>query len=135
MLRRDFGDLQRVETASTAAAREVANGDGTSAAVAGPAAMLLFGLAVLAESIQDDPNNTTLFWVIGPADSAPMNSPNREILLVHAQGGSDVVGRAVAALNGLGFRVTFMNSASLAGPAFAFRYVVVAASNTEVQLT
>ena len=135
VLRRDFGDLQQVEMASTAAAaREVANGDGTLAAVAGPAAMPLFGLVALVEGIQDDPNNTTLFWVIGPANAAPSETPNRINVLVDAPRHSTAFGDTVAALNGLGFRVTFVNSAPLPGPPFAFRYIIATASDEGASL-
>ncbi|WP_376100726.1 prephenate dehydratase domain-containing protein (plasmid) [Roseomonas sp. CCTCC AB2023176] len=134
-LRRDFGDLQQVETASTAAAaREVAASDGTIAAVAGPAAAPLFGLVPLAEGIQDDPHNTTLFWVIGPAASSPAEAPNRLVLIVDAAGGSGAFGDAVTALTGLGFRVSFVNSAPLPGPPFAFRYALAATAPTSVSL-
>ncbi|MGA0595138.1 prephenate dehydratase [Enterovirga sp. CN4-39] len=135
VLRRDFGNLQQVETASTAAAaREVAAGDGTIAAVAGPAAMPLFGLVALAEGIQDDPNNTTLFWVIGSGTSEPSEAPDRVVLLVEAPGRSANLGAAIAALNGLGFRVTFVNSAPLPGPPFTFRYAIAASSQRPVPL-
>ena len=135
VLRRDFGALELVETASTAAAaRDVAAGDGTSAAVAGPAAAALFGLVVLAEGIQDDPNNTTLFWVIGPASSPPADAPNRLVLSIDAPGSSAHFGRAVAALNALGFQVTFVNPAPLPGPPFAWRYAIAASAARPVPL-
>jgi prephenate dehydratase len=135
VLGRDFANLRQVETASTAAAaREVAAGDGTSAAVAGPAAMPLFGLVAMAEGIQDDPDNTTLFWVIGPASAAPAERPDRVVLSIDAPGQSAALGQAVSALHGLGFRVTFVTSAPLPGPPFAFRHAVAAASGRPVPL-
>lgn len=135
VLRREYADLQLVETASTAAAaREVAAGDGTSAAVAGPAAMPLFGLVALAEGIQDDPTNTTLFWVIGPASAALAEMPDRVVLSIDAPGQSAALGQAVSALHGLGFCVTFVNAAPLPGAPFAFRYAVAAASERPVPL-
>ena len=134
-LRRDFSGLQWVETASTAAAaREVARGDGTSAAVAGPAARRHFGLVALAEGIQDHPCNTTLFWVIGAANSPPAETPNRLALTIDAAASTDALGQAIAALSALRFRITFVNSRPLPGPPFAFRYAVAAAAARAVPL-
>jgi prephenate dehydratase len=134
-LHRDFAGLEWVEAASTAAAaREVAEGDGTSAAVAGPAAIPLFGLVPLAEGIQDDPDNTTLFWVIGPADAPPAEAPDRLALTIDAAGGSAALSQAITALDGLGFRVVFVNSVPLPGPPFAFRYAVAASASRPVPL-
>ncbi|MBS0562640.1 MAG: prephenate dehydratase, partial [Proteobacteria bacterium] len=128
-LARDFADLVAVETASTAeAARLVASGDGTAAAVAGPAAMAPYGLVPIAEAIQDDPHNATLFWLIAPAGAPPDPMPARVAILLDARDGSDRLGAAAAALHGLGFSIAFVSLAPLPGPPFAFRYAIAAAA-------
>ena len=69
-LKEQYDSLQKKETTSTAAAAKlVSEGDGTTAAVAGPAAGKLFGLDVLADNIQNDKNNSTNFWILQSAVS------------------------------------------------------------------
>ncbi|MCM8813013.1 MAG: prephenate dehydratase [Candidatus Omnitrophica bacterium] len=54
-----------VETSSTSRAAEIAAAEKNAAAIAGSLAALLYGVPVLAESIQDIPHNRTRFLVIG----------------------------------------------------------------------
>ena len=54
-----------VETASTAAAAEMASGDARVAAIASAEAAASHGLQVLARNIEDNPDNITRFAVIG----------------------------------------------------------------------
>lgn len=63
--------LPRVPVASNAEAARMAAEDAESCAVAGEAAGTLYGLNVLAANIEDDPNNTTRFLVLGEHDAGP----------------------------------------------------------------
>ncbi|MBX3676574.1 MAG: prephenate dehydratase [Rhodocyclaceae bacterium] len=63
--------LPRVPVASNAEAARMASGDAESCAIAGEAAAGLYGLNNLARDIEDDPNNTTRFLVIGMHDAGP----------------------------------------------------------------
>ena len=63
-------DVERVPVASNAEAARRAAEDVDSAAIAGAAAAAHYGLSVLASSIEDDPNNTTRFIVIGAEEVA-----------------------------------------------------------------
>ncbi|SMC28880.1 chorismate mutase [Andreprevotia lacus DSM 23236] len=58
-------DVERISVASNAEAARLASLDITSAAIAGDAAAEKFGLLKLAENIEDEPNNTTRFLVLG----------------------------------------------------------------------
>ncbi|KAF0814258.1 P-protein [Andreprevotia sp. IGB-42] len=58
-------DVERISVASNAEAARLASLDATSAAIAGDAAAEKFGLNKLAENIEDEPNNTTRFLVLG----------------------------------------------------------------------
>lgn len=58
-------DTALINTASNAEAARQAADDETAAAIAGKRAAELFGLAICAENIEDDPKNTTRFLVIG----------------------------------------------------------------------
>lgn len=78
--------VQRVAVASNAEAARLASGDPASAAIAGEKAAAIYGLNILARNIEDEPNNTTRFWVIGnhhvprsgrDQTSLVMSAPNR----------------------------------------------------------
>ena len=68
-LNRKLPSLSRVPVASNAEAARLASEDPESCAIAGEAAAELYGLDVLAANIEDDPNNTTCFLVIGHHDA------------------------------------------------------------------
>ncbi|NMG45163.1 prephenate dehydratase [Aromatoleum toluvorans] len=70
-LNRNLAHLSRVPVASNAEAARMAAEDPESCAIAGEAAGELYGLNVLAANIEDDPNNTTRFVVIGDHDAGP----------------------------------------------------------------
>ncbi|HEX7810452.1 MAG TPA: prephenate dehydratase domain-containing protein, partial [Burkholderiales bacterium] len=60
----------RVPVSSNAEAARLASEDAESAAIAGRPAAELYGLNVLAASIEDDPNNTTRFVVVSQQEVA-----------------------------------------------------------------
>jgi chorismate mutase/prephenate dehydratase len=70
-LNRNLAGLPRVPVASNAEAARMAAQDAESCAIAGEAAAQRYGLNVLAQSIEDDPNNTTRFLVIAEHDAGP----------------------------------------------------------------
>ncbi len=57
--------IARIDTASNADAARLAAADKHAAAIAGKKAADVFGLTICAKNIEDDPNNTTRFLVIG----------------------------------------------------------------------
>lgn len=57
--------MVRIDTASNADAARLAASDKNAAAIAGKKAADVFGLTICAKNIEDDPNNTTRFLVIG----------------------------------------------------------------------
>lgn len=64
-------NVMRTPVSSNAEAARLAAKDPDSAAVAGVAAAHLYELNILASNIEDDPNNTTRFLVIGKHDAKP----------------------------------------------------------------
>jgi chorismate mutase / prephenate dehydratase len=77
---------QRVPVASNAEAARLAAAETGAAAIAGENAAAIYGLAMLARNIEDEPNNTTRFWVLGQQRVPPsgrdetslvMSAPNR----------------------------------------------------------
>lgn len=64
-LARHLPAVPRIPVASNAEAARLAAAEPNAAAVAGEAAAAIYALDVLAPHIEDDPNNTTRFWVLG----------------------------------------------------------------------
>jgi chorismate mutase / prephenate dehydratase len=84
--------VPRVAVASNAEAARLAAGEPGAAAIAGENAAAIYGLAMLARHIEDEPNNTTRFWVLGrqrvaasgrDETSLVMSAPNRPGALLH----------------------------------------------------
>src|SRR5437763_11249916 len=78
--------VPRVAVASNAEAARLAAAEAGAAAIAGDIAAAIYELAILAPHIEDEPNNTTRFWVLGRQGVAPsgrddtslvMSAPNR----------------------------------------------------------
>jgi len=76
----------RIAVASNAEAARLAAAEAGAAAIAGENAGAIYGLATLAPHIEDEPNNTTRFWVLGHQRVPPsgrdetslvMSCPNR----------------------------------------------------------
>jgi len=85
-LARHLPRVSRVAVASNAEAARLAATEPGAAAIAGENAAAIYQLAVLAPHIEDEPNNTTRFWVLGRHDAAAsgrdetslvMSAPNR----------------------------------------------------------
>jgi chorismate mutase/prephenate dehydratase len=64
-LARHLAAVPRIPVASNAEAARLAAGEPGAAAIAGESAAAIYGLPLLARHIEDDPNNTTRFWVLG----------------------------------------------------------------------
>ncbi|MBI3141183.1 MAG: prephenate dehydratase [Rhodocyclales bacterium] len=79
-LNRNVPDLPRVPVASNAEAARLAAEDAQACAIAGEAAAARYGLNLLAHDIEDDPNNTTRFLVIGMHDAGPSGRDKTSIV-------------------------------------------------------
>ena len=85
-LSRKLPDAERFPVASNSEAARLAAEEAGAAAIAGDIAVQRHGLKLVARNIEDDPNNTTRFLVLGGHDAAPsgkdltsivMSAPNR----------------------------------------------------------
>jgi chorismate mutase/prephenate dehydratase len=85
-LARHLPAAARIAVASNAEAARLAAAEPGAAAIAGDIAAAIYGLGILAPHIEDEPNNTTRFWVLGTQAVPPsgrdetslvMSAPNR----------------------------------------------------------
>lgn len=73
--------IQRVQVASNAEAARLAGKDKGSCAIAGEMAAERYGLNILASNIEDEPNNTTRFWILGVHDAAPSGKDKTSLVM------------------------------------------------------
>jgi len=72
---------ERVAVSSNAEAARRAVGEPGSAAVAGETAAEHYGLAILASNIEDEPNNTTRFLILGDYEPKPTGHDKTSMIL------------------------------------------------------
>ncbi len=70
-LNRSMPGIARVAVASNAEGARLAAEQSGTAAIAGEAAAARYGLAILAANIEDEPDNTTRFLILGKHDAGP----------------------------------------------------------------
>ena len=73
--------VERIPVTSNAEAARRAAEEAGAAAIAGEAAAERYQLGVLARAIEDDPNNTTRFLVLGNIDPAPTGKDRTSLVL------------------------------------------------------
>jgi chorismate mutase/prephenate dehydratase len=73
--------IPSVPVASNAEAARLAAGEAGAAAIAGENAGELYGVNVLARAIEDEPNNTTRFWVLGNHAVGPSGRDQTSLMM------------------------------------------------------
>jgi len=81
-LNHNLANAERMAVSSNAEAARRASQEDGSAAIAGEIAAELYELHILHKNIEDEPDNTTRFIVIGPACSVPASGVDKTSLLV-----------------------------------------------------
>jgi chorismate mutase/prephenate dehydratase len=74
-------NIERIEVSSNSKAASMVPWDKYSAAIAGAIAGEKYSLNVLAENLEDNPENTTRFWII-TGNEMNFNNPNKTSLLI-----------------------------------------------------
>lgn len=81
--------VERVAVSSNAEAARQAGEEKTIAAIASDAAAETYGLEILASNIEDDPNNTTRFLVVGDQSVGPSGNDKTTLMAtVHNEAGA-----------------------------------------------
>lgn len=74
-------NVARIPVSSNAQAATIAAEDPTAAAIAGQAAAERYGLSKVADSIEDEPNNTTRFLVLGHQQTQPCGRDKTSLIV------------------------------------------------------
>jgi chorismate mutase/prephenate dehydratase len=80
-LGKNLPQAERIPVGSNAEAARRASKEKGAAAIAGTAAAALYKLKVLAPGIEDDPNNTTRFLVLGQVEAAPSGRDRTSLVM------------------------------------------------------
>ena len=80
-LARHLPGAARIPVSSNAEAARLAAQEEGAAAIAGEMAASIYGLAVLAAHIEDEPNNTTRFWVLGRQAVPPSGGDETSLVM------------------------------------------------------
>jgi len=80
-LNQNLPGAERIPVASNAEAARRAGEESGAGAIAGESAAARYSLEVLARSIEDDPNNTTRFLVLGPLEPAPTGRDRTSLVM------------------------------------------------------
>ena len=77
----NYPSAERVAVNSNAEAAKRVKGEWNSAAIAGDIAGQIYDLEILAEKIEDSPDNTTRFLIVGTEDTQPSGNDKTSIML------------------------------------------------------
>ena len=102
-------DVQRVAVSSNGEAARLAQLDENVAAIASQTAAEIYGLTKIAENIEDEPNNTTRFLVLGHQDTTA-SGKDKTTLIVSAPNQVGMLHRVIEPLTRAGISLTKFES-------------------------
>ena len=108
-LRNNLAHAGLVEVSSTTRAAELAGGEPDAAAIAGSMAAEVYALDILEHSIQDNPNNSTRFLVIG-THSCPPTGDDKTSLMFCVQDKPGALFQAISPFNNLRIDISKIES-------------------------
>ncbi len=108
-LNRALPNVQRIPVGSNAQAAQLAAAEAGTAAIAGQAAAERYHLPELASNIEDEPNNTTRFVVLGRHDAGP-SGRDKTSLIMSAQNQTGALSQLLAPFSDAGVSLTRLES-------------------------
>lgn len=100
-----WAGVERITVSSNAEAARMVRDDPSAAAIAGDMAAEQYGLVKLAEKIEDNPNNTTRFLIIGP-DPVPPSGMDKTSILISTRNYPGALYRLLEPFHELGISLT-----------------------------
>jgi chorismate mutase / prephenate dehydratase len=76
-----YSNVEKISLSSNAAAAKILSNNKNSAAITSKTAIDLYDLKTIKENIEDNPNNTTRFLIIGTQQVSPSNNDKTSILI------------------------------------------------------
>jgi chorismate mutase/prephenate dehydratase len=116
--------VDRVETASTAAAARLAGSDASVAAIGSALAGEAWSLATIQSSIEDRRDNTTRFVVLGRAPSPPSGNDLTSAIFTVRRDESGALHRLLAPFSAHGVNLTSIQSRPLKGKPWEYVFFV-----------
>ena len=108
-LNRSLPKAQRISVGSNAQAAQLAAAEAGAAALAGQAAAERYSLPQLASNVEDEPNNTTRFVVLGRQDAGP-SGRDRTSLIMSAHNQTGALSKLLAPFSDAGVSMTRLES-------------------------
>lgn len=115
--------VERIDVSSNAEAARLAMDEPGAAAIASDAAATIYGLSVLASNIEDEPNNTTRFLVIGPRET-PASGQDKTSLVVSAPNCSGSLLRLIEPFSRHGLSMSRLESRPSRREAWEYVYFI-----------
>lgn len=122
-LNQHLPNAERIPVSSNAEAARLAAQDPTSAAIAGDLAAEAYGLAMIAQRIEDEPNNTTRFLVLADHDTA-ISGHDKTSLVMSASNIPGAVVKLLQPLSDAGVSMTKFESRPVKGANWEYLFFV-----------
>jgi len=123
-LAQHYGEVEQQSAASTAAAAMVAARERGTAAIASSLSAEIYGLKVVARSIQDQAGNVTRFLVVGPETVHRATGDDRTSLVIAVRDEVGVLGRILAPFTANKVNLSMIESRPLPGRPWEYRFFV-----------
>ncbi len=122
-LNRNLPGVPRISVGSNSLAAQMAAQEPGAAAIAGQAAAEQYGLPLLAENIEDEPNNTTRFLVLGKHD-AGVSGQDKTSLIMSAPNRTGALHELLQPLSAAGVSMTRLESRPARGALWEYVFYV-----------
>ncbi|HWK55059.1 MAG TPA: prephenate dehydratase [Hyphomicrobiales bacterium] len=123
-LQRHYPEVEKVAASSNSEAARLATLETGVAAIAGRNAAELYGLAILAESIEDTSDNTTRFVALGRAAPAPRSGRDKTSLFILVRNEPGALLRALEPFERHGINLSKLESRPTRKAAWSYSFYV-----------